>query len=498
MLTVVTHPLDKRRIAYLLAVVVAACTCGACQSNPRRFDAWPIYYHEEIAGRKETDIIWPIVESVKRPDRTAEGVYPLVTHFTEPTHNTNSLEVLYPIFIDRSGDTRHKIWLLPIFFYTDHKQQTKYTKTTVFPILWWGTGRDGDSYFAFFPFYGTIRDRLARQEIYFVVFPIYSRTMLEAHTNNNVLFPLIAWGKGGNRENSRFIPFYTYYHKQGEPKLWSVLWPFFSFSASDGTETKPRSMFYFFPFYGYDHTPEKRTWAVLWPLFTFEKKRGSDYYSWIGPWPLCRMQEDKDFSRTQFWPFYGRLVNKGSTKKYYLWPVYRTYHNDAERIAQDDWSVLLALVHKTFTDKLQKTTETRTGFWPLFRYYRKPDGTRWFYTLAPLWIHDEPGFERVYSRFWRIFEYLDDKKRDEKSVRFVWRLVRYDRYAKYRTFNFIGPLFRYEYEPGVQRQYSLLSGLLTVGNRGGSAVFKFLYIPFASGKEPPPANEKVIDLGEAP
>ena len=481
-----------------LAAVLIALTCGACQSDQKRFDAWPLYYHEERGKSKETDILWPLVESVQGPEKSAEGVYPFVTSFKQPEHNSKSLEVLYPIFIDRQGDTRHKIWVLPLFYYTKQKLPVPFSKTTVFPLLWWGSDKKGQGYFAFFPFYGTIRERLAREEIFFVLFPIYERSLINGHVANNVLFPLIAWTHGGRTESSRVIPFYTHRKTDGFPDEWSVLWPIIHFTKSTGDEPNPRNMFAIWPLFGWDNTPKRHTWMILWPFFTFAKEEGTDYYSWLGPWPILRLEKTKDLSRTQVWPFYGYLNRKGSVKRYWMWPVYRTYHQETEKLAQRDWSVLLVLVHKEFTDKLQNTQEVRTGFWPLFRYYRKSDGTKWFYALAPLWIHDEPGFERVYSRFWRLFEYIDNKKNDETSYRFLWRLVRYDRYKDYKTFNVIGPLFRYESQPEVQTKYSVLGGLFTVGSRGGAPVLKILYVPLLSGKEPARTRDKVIDLGDAP
>jgi len=490
----------KQRASALAAALGALLFAGACKSYPERVDAWPFYYHENIGSTKQTDIVWPIGGSRESPAGKESGAWPFVAFYTdtEPDRVRNTTNALYPIYLHRDSVLGTKTWILPLYYrHRNTAGGQDEVDSRIFPILWWGRV-DGEKYFAFVPFYGTIRKRLARDEIFLVMFPLYSRSKLEGHTANNVLFPLIAWTYGGNRKSSRVIPFYSFYQRRDEPEIWSILWPFIHFTNSKGTETKPRSMFYLFPLFGWDNTPRRRSWTALWPVFSFAKDPESGYYSWIGPWPILRLQKDKDLLRTQVWPFYGHLRQKGMTFRYYMWPVYRQRDKEAERVAQHEWSVLLIMGTRVFIDKVENTRDVRARFWPLYRYFRKKDGSKHFYIFNPLFWHDELGFERNYSRFWRIFEYVDDKQYDETSCRFVWRLIRYDRYKKYRTFNFIGPLFRYEYEPGMVRQYSLLSGLLTVGSRGGSPVFKFLYIPFAGGREPERPQDKVIDLGDSP
>jgi len=75
----------------------------------------------------------------------------------------------------------------------------------------------------------------------------------------------------------------------------------------------------------------------------------------------------------------------------------------------------------------------------------------------------------------------------------LWRLVRYDRYRNYRTFNVLGPLFRYEREPEVQTRFTLLSGLFSIGRRNGGLTLRVLYIPLASGNDTEPAQAGALN-----
>ena len=482
-----------RRAAIIVAAAVVLPAIGACSSHPTRVDFWPLYFHEKIGDRETTEILWPFGGSTKEPTFSEAGVWPLVTvrkdHAPIAPHEV-SWHSIFPFFVDRKDRYSHKTWLLPLYMRTNKLLADGQRKidNVVFPLVWWGRNPPEKKYFAFFPFYGSIRSRLARDKISFVLWPIYSRSELHGHVAKGVLWPLIAWTYGGNRRSSRVLPFYTFFQKDGEPELWSVLWPIIHFSKSTGEEQIPRSLFYIFPLFGWDNTFRQHKTVVLWPFFTYMTKPGTDYYRWVGPWPILRFQKDKDLTRRQVWPFYGYLKQDENIIRYILWPLYRQFDKDTEKLRQKEWFILYIIQNKVVYDKVQKRTHVRRMFWPLFRYFNKGDSTKQFVAFSPLWYWNERGFERNYSRFWRVFEYVKNTETDETSWRVIWRLIRYDRFRNYRTFNFLGPLFRYEYEPDVQRRFTILGGLLSVGSRGGKPVFKLLYIPFASGADPEKAE----------
>lgn len=485
--------LHARRALCVIAAALVLLTAGACSSHPTRIDAWPIYYHDEIGDKKTTDILWPIGGSRSDPIRSEVGAWPLVTVRKDGTPYTAdhySLHCVFPFFVHRKDKASDKTWLLPFYMRTNKVllEGGRKIDSFLFFLFWWGSSPVEQDYFAFFPIYGTIRKRLARDEIFFVLFPIYGRSKLKGHVANNVLFPLIAWTYGGDRSSSRVLPFYSRIKVDGEPAIWSVLWPFINFSVSDGEERLPRNYFYLFPLFGWDRTMRQHKWTVLWPFFTGGTKPGTDYYQWIGPWPIVRFQKDKDLLRRQIWPLYGYLEQDKGITRYILWPLYRHYYKDTETLRQREWFILYLLQNKVYHNKVNGEMFVRRIFWPFFRYFRQGNGSKQFFIFSPLWYWNKRGFERNYSRFWRIFEYVKNTETDETSWRFVWRLIRYDRIKNYRTFNVLGPLFRYEHEDNVQTRYTILSGLLTVGKRGGAPLFKLLYIPFASGTEPEEAG----------
>ena len=487
----------RLRPACIVVCIIALLACGACSSHPTRADFWPLYYHEEIGDRTTTEILWPFGGSTETSEYKEVGAYPVFTSRKEkdPQRPETSSHGLFPFFIHREDPATKRTWVLPLYLRTTKKAYNdgRNVDTTIFPLFWFGTDRKDEDYFAFFPFYGTIRGRLARDEIFFVMWPIYSRSTLKDHVEHVVLWPFIGWSYGGDKESSRVLPFYTYWRDTGTPEFWSVLWPFIHFTRSTGKERVPQDMFYLFPLFGWHNTPTRHSWTVLWPFFSGSKKPGTDYYSWIGPWPIVRLQKDKGLLRRQFWPFYGYLYEHDYVVRYILWPLFREFHKDTEKMKQDEWFLLYLFQNKVYHDKASGRTHVRRMCWPFWRYFNDGHGRRHFMAFAPLWYWDEAGFERNYSRFWRITEYVDDENRDETSWRLLWRLVRYDRYRNYRTFNVLGPLFRYEREPEVQTRFTLLSGLFSIGRRNGGLTLRVLYIPLASGNDTEPAQAGALN-----
>ncbi len=64
---------------------------------------------------------------------------------------------------------------------------------TIFPFYFQQRSPDTDeNYTALFPFYGHIKDRLFRDKIFFVMFPIYGQTQKRDIVTDNYLYPFFA------------------------------------------------------------------------------------------------------------------------------------------------------------------------------------------------------------------------------------------------------------------------------------------------------------------
>ena len=85
---------------------------------------------------------------------------------------------------------------------------------TLFPIYFQQRSPDtNENYTALVPFYGHLKDRLFRDEIFFVMFPIYSETRKRDVVTDNYLFPFFDLRHGDGLHGWQFWPLVGAEHK---------------------------------------------------------------------------------------------------------------------------------------------------------------------------------------------------------------------------------------------------------------------------------------------
>src|ERR1035438_8387131 len=70
-----------------------------------------------------------------------------------------------------------------------------------------------DNYTALLPFYGHLKNRLFRDEIFFVMFPIYSETRKRDVVTDNYLYPFFDLQHGDGLHGWQFWPLFGARHK---------------------------------------------------------------------------------------------------------------------------------------------------------------------------------------------------------------------------------------------------------------------------------------------
>ena len=75
--------------------------------------------------------------------------------------------------------------------------ETNRSRFTIFPIYFQQRSSDpAENYTALFPIYGRVLNRLYRDEVFFVVFPLYSKTRKRDVETENYLYPLLPFAGG--------------------------------------------------------------------------------------------------------------------------------------------------------------------------------------------------------------------------------------------------------------------------------------------------------------
>src|SRR6185436_530516 len=115
-------------------------------------------------------------------------------------------------------------------------------RVTLFPFYFQQRSPEPSlNYTALLPFYGHLKNRFFRDEISFVMLPLYLRTRKRDVLTDNYLVPFFHWRRGEKLEGWQFWPLLGREHKDsitrtnldeeveiigGHDKLF-VLWPFF-------------------------------------------------------------------------------------------------------------------------------------------------------------------------------------------------------------------------------------------------------------------------------
>ena len=85
---------------------------------------------------------------------------------------------------------------------------------TIFPLYFQQRSPDPNkNYTALFPLYGHIQDRLFRDEIFFVLFPLYVETQKRDVVTDNYLFPIFHLRHGDGLQGWQFWPLVGNEHK---------------------------------------------------------------------------------------------------------------------------------------------------------------------------------------------------------------------------------------------------------------------------------------------
>jgi len=447
------------------------------------YDHFPLTLDE---GRR-TESFGPFYyEEVSEAHRVF-AVPPLFSHTEGETSDFEEFDFLYPLLTyDRFGrEYRWQLLQLISFSGGQNQESVPRDRFTLFPFYFQQRSPDSDqNYTALLPFYGRIKGRLFRDEIFFVMFPLYGQSRKRDVVTDNYAFPFFHLRQGDNLRGWQFWPLIGEEHKGittrtisfgetelvGGHKRFFAFWPFyFNQTAGIGTENTEWKHG-LLPFYSVLRSPNRDSTTALWPFFNWIDDRERQYHEWQMPWPLVVVARGEGKTATRFWPLFGRAHSDMLESNFYLWPLYKYNRVHSDPLDRERTRVLLFL----YSDVNEKNTETgrvreRTALWPLFTHRREFDGNSRLQILALL----EPvlplskSVERNWSPLWSLWRSENNPTTGAASQSLLWNL------------------YRRETTP-ASRKCSLLFGLFQYSSEAEAKRFRLFYIPF--GKSQTPAN----------
>ena len=480
------HVFGKIVLACGVALFVALSGIGCAGPRYEGVHAGPLYRSlPDFEGNEGFQAVGPFVEHRRAPDgRRFTAIRPFWSHVSDVESRRAHTDVLWPVgsFLSR-GDELH--WrMLPAFghdFDTDTSPSRH--RWAVFPVLFGGRDADDQGYFAIFPLGGTIHEIFGRDRVWFVLFPLYTRSLQNDNRTTSVLWPIYSRTTGGDLYRWRVWPLYGYSHT---PDRWTkrfVLWPIWTsvdyhYPGTDG------GGFILFPLYGQVNLPDRQS-RMLFPPFFKVEWGDTDHFAFNAPWPILQYVNSPDYERLYVFPLGGRRRRGHDRSWFALWPIFSGQRTARPREVLTRFRALPFWYYENVQTRAP-AGETPDGdrlprdegaslsrymrLWPLGMYRREKELS--VVRVPDLWpLRQTPGIERNWAPLWTL--YRRERSEDRRLSEVLWGMFRWERTPEVRDVRLF-PLLESR-EKDDTRRWRFLYGLLGYEREDLQKTYQLLY-----------------------
>ena len=455
----------SRRTASNLGVLLPlmfGLVAGAQTTN--EIVAGPLFskFNLTLEPGQRTEAAGPLYYNERQEEIHTWGIPPLMAFSERPAIQAKELEFIYPVLTYNRYGGQYRFQFCQLFSFAggETMQEKQRGRFTIFPIYFQQrTSNPKDNYTAFVPFYGHLRHRLFHDDIRFVMFPAYSKSLKGGVVTWTYLYPFFHIRRGNGVRGWQVFPFINHETKRvttttnlfhevetvgGSRKL-VLMWPFF-FNQHTGLGTTNQAWQQaFIPAYSLMRSPEEDSTTVLWPFFSHINNKQKGYHEWDAPWPLVEFARGPGKHTSRVWPFYSHAYNTNLEDDFYLWPVWKYNRVHADPLDRRRKRILFFL----YSDTTEKNTHTgkfneRIDMWPLFSHYRDFNGNTRLQILAPLdpLFPGQPKIQREYAPAWSIWRSEHNAQTGASSQSLLWNLYRRDVRPHSSRLSFLFGLFQ--------------------------------------------------------
>ena len=472
----------------LLAVLLGISVHAASADNAERDRSFDFGFiasrHKDLNGDWRLKVLGPLYERAQSNDgKSLRAVRPFYSHVEDPDKDRSLSDFVWPVGTIRTvHDETQWRWLIFYGFnHTTNDPGDRY-RTWLLPFYFQGRDASGKTYRAIFPFGGTIKDFMGRDEFSFVLFPLYSTSSINDISTVNYLWPLISRTRS-EREHiyrARAFPFYGVNRHEGKYHKRFFMWPIYSDVTYDYPKSKGRGHIVF-PLYGWLNIDSEKTLWLFPPFIRFT--RGDERNIIYAPWPFYQRVTGEDVYKHYIWPVWGRKKVGTVDRSFYLWPIFWTDTDTSPGAITDRFLMVPFFSHTVVrSDKPENSPKSerpalsrRHKLWPLYSYRREGLASR--FRMIELWPFAEaPSVERNWAPFWSI--YTRHVNGDQSDSEVLWGLYRDHRRSDEYRYISLFPIFDYKRDDTVdppERSWNILKGLFGYERKGSKKRYRFLY-----------------------
>lgn len=413
---------------------------------------------------------------------------PLSGTVSDPEAGRTTRYVMWPLFTGRRlrDDLTWRAILLHYADYDVSDPQSHY-RFWLLPVYFQGRDPQKRPYWAVFPLGGRICDFLGRDQIDFVLFPLWGKHSVNGVVTRDVLWPIYSRTEGKGIHRFRVFPFYGRSAHRDQFKKGFVLWPFWTWARYE-YRNYPGKAYILFPFWGHFDMADQEAWLFLPPLFRFSRGERLNYG--YCPWPLVQWSSG-EVEKLYLWPLWGRKRMHAVKTDFLLWPIFWRERMDRPEGVRRRWLALPFVQAGSTTASAREPGGRRPvvarffKLWPLMSYERQ-EGARRFRVLD-LWpVRDAAPVERCYAPLWTL--YARTAVGNAVDSEGLWGLYRHRRRGADMRSVSVFPLVSWQRDDraGECREWSLLHGLLGYRREGTQRRVRVLYLLRFGGGEMQP------------
>lgn len=398
-----------------------------------------------LEAGKRIEIGGPVFYREERGEISQWAFPPLMSMTHDSGIDSTEFDILYPILTyDRFG-AEYRFQIFQMFNFAGGKveNETNKHRFSLFPIYLQQRSEDGlENYTSLLPIYGHLKNRFFRDEVFYVMMPLYVQSKKRDVVTDNFLFPFFHLRRGDGLKGWQFLPLIGHEHKVPTVRTntWDdlvpvpghdrkfFLWPFFLDQHAGLGSTNEDHTQAFIPLYSFTRSPLRDATSVPAFLgFSITHDREKKYDEIGAPWPLIVFRRGQTANTSRVWPFYSHATNEFVESTWYLWPIYKYNRVHSDPLDRDRMRILLYL----YSDMTERNTEAGTAlrrrdFWPLFTHRHDYNGNERLQILALLEpiIPNNKSIERNWSPVWSLWRDEKNAATGARSQSLLWNLYR--------------------------------------------------------------------------
>lgn len=440
-----------------------------------------------------TEMVGPLFYSEQRDSTHTWAVPPLLSHTSDPPTDSEEFDFLYPLLTyDRFG-SEYRFQFFQVFAFAGGGRQsgTNVHRFTLFPIFFrQRSAIPEENYTAVLPFYGHLKNRLFRDEVKFIMLPLYVQSRKGEVVTDNYVYPIYHRRHGPGLHGWQVWPIVGKEHKDittrtnhwgdaetvpGHDKFFAA-WPIYlNQTTGIGTTNVVRQQAVL-PLYSRMRSPLRDSTTYFWPFgVTITDDREKRYHEVDAPWPLVVFAHGEGKTAHRVWPFFSQVHSPTKESDFYLWPVYKYNRLTFAPLDRERTRILFFL----YSDITERNTESgtrkqRVDFWPFYTFRRDYDGNQRLQVLSLLepFLPASKSIERDYSPLWALWRSEKNGRTGAASQSLLWNLYRRERAPDTKKISLLFGLFQYHSAPDGKR-------------------WRLFYIPIGKQAGPEPARAPV-------